>query len=414
MLRSTDYSLQLDLLNKPLYSVFGGYMKSFIQALGFEGSSSTVLREISKKTEIPYSDIKYYENEHVLPSDSDFVKIEDALNIPRDQIKLSMGIIDNSLLERLSQVADGVGDLIPKEEVGNSGKPLQPVFQTDLGKLYQADCIELMKSLPEERVDLVFADPPFNLNKLYPSKINDGLKAEKYLSWTRNWLEECIRILKPGGSLFVWNLPKWNTHIAAYLNSRLTFRHWIAVDIKYSLPIQSRLYPSHYALLYYCKGPKPNTFHPDRLPMQTCPHCFRELKDYGGYKNKMNPSGINLSDVWYDIPPVRHKKYMGRSGSNELSIKLMDRIIEMSTNEGDVVFDPFGGSGTTYIAAEIKNRKWLGSEIGPVDDIEKRFSRIIEETKFLQNYRQAYNKLFPDNVKAKRKQQSLWTDESFK
>lgn len=389
-------------------------MKSFIQALGFESSESVNMRKIAKLSGVAYSNIKYYENEHILPSDSDFQKIEETLHISRDHIKLAMGIIDNNLLERLSQIAGGIREILPGEGQAEKRDPISPVFQTDLGVIYQADCIELMKTLPEGSVDLVFADPPFNLNKLYPSKINDGLKAEKYLSWTRQWIEECIRILKPGGSLFVWNLPKWNTHIAAYLNSRLTFRHWISVDIKYSLPIQSRLYPSHYALLYYCKGSKPNTFHPDRLPMQTCPHCFRELKDYGGYKNKMNPAGINLSDVWYDIPPVRHHKYMGRSGANELSIKLLDRIIEMSTNEGDVVFDPFGGSGTTYIVAEIKNRKWIGTEIGPVDDIEKRFSRILKETEFLKNYRKTYNQLFPDEVKAKRKQQSLWTDESFK
>ena len=88
--------------------------------------------------------------------------------------------------------------------------------------------------------------------------------------------------------------------------------------------------------------------------MQVCSSCFGDLKDYGGYKDKMNPNGINLTDVWYDIPPVRHAKYKKRNGANELSIKLLDRIIEMSTDEGDIVFDPFGGSGTTYVVSEIK------------------------------------------------------------
>ena len=69
---------------------------------------------------------------------------------------------------------------------------------------------------------------------------------------------------------------------------------------------------------------------------------------------KMNPDGINITDVWLDIPPVRHKKYKKRNGSNELSIKLMDRIIEMASDEGDIVFDPFGGSGTIYAIAERK------------------------------------------------------------
>src|SRR5690606_32278213 len=143
--------------------------------------------------------------------------------------------------------------------------------------------------------------------------------------------------LKPGGNLFLWNLPKWNTFFSEFLNHRLTFRHWIATDIKYSLPIQSKLYPSHYSLLYYVKNEKPSIFKPDRLKMETCPHCYKELRDYYGYKNKMKPAGINLTDGWYDIPPVRHSKYKKRKGSNELSIKLMDRIIEMGSQEGDVI-----------------------------------------------------------------------------
>ena len=106
----------------------------------------------------------------------------------------------------------------------------------------------------------------------------------------------------------------------------------------------------------YTKGIKANTFCPDRLQMEICKNCYKEIKDYGGYKDKMNPKGINLADVWYDIPPVRHKKYKAREEVNELSMKLLDRIIEMSSNPGDIVFDPFGGSGTTYMVAEIKQR----------------------------------------------------------
>jgi site-specific DNA-methyltransferase (adenine-specific) len=96
----------------------------------------------------------------------------------------------------------------------------------------------------------------------------------------------------------------------------------------------------HHSLLYYCKGEKPNAFHPDRLPMEICPKCLTDLKDYGGYKDKMNPDGINLTDVWYDIPPVRHSKYKKREGANELSIRLLDRIVEMASEAGDIVLIP--------------------------------------------------------------------------
>lgn len=131
--------------------------------------------------------------------------------------------------------------------------------------------MDLIPILDSDSVDMIFADPPFNLNKLYPSSINDNLKTERYLEWCEGWLTECIRLLKPGGALFVWNLPRWNAELAAFLNGRLTFVHWVAVDIKYSLPIQRRLYSSHCSLLTYVKGPQARVFHPDRLPIQVCP-----------------------------------------------------------------------------------------------------------------------------------------------
>jgi site-specific DNA-methyltransferase (adenine-specific) len=237
-----------------------------------------------------------------------------------------------------------------------------PILKTDLGELYQADCLKLLSTLDPGTVDLAFADPPFNLGKQYSSKINDAKTAEEYLAWCESWLDGMIRVLKPGGALFLWNLPKWNLPLGGYISKKLTFRHWISVDIKYSLPISGRLYPSHYALLYFIKGDRPAIFHPDRLPVPCCRHCGGELRDYGGYKDKMNPKGVNLSDVWTDIPPVRHAKYKKRD-ANGLSLKLMDRIVAMSSDPGSLVLDTFGGSGTTYVVAELTGRRWIGSEL---------------------------------------------------
>lgn len=225
-------------------------------------------------------------------------------------------------------------------------------------------------------------------------------------------MSECIRVLKPGGSLFYWNLPIWNVAAAAYLNSRLTFRHWIAVDMKCSLPIKNKLYPSHYSLLYYIKGEKPNTYNADRLPTQTCPKCFDNLKDYGGYKHKMNPLGVSLTDVWSDISPVRHAKYKKRDGANELPLKLLDRVIQMASKEGDIVLDPFGGSGTTYAAAELKGRRWIGMELGPCEDIVNRFNDLEADSDHLHEIRSKLNALYPDGIKCEREKRGLWTCES--
>jgi site-specific DNA-methyltransferase (adenine-specific) len=267
-----------------------------------------------------------------------------------------------------------------------------PILKTPLGELHQTDCVKLLESLEPESVDLAFADPPFNLGKKYSSKIDDAKASHDYLDWCKNWLRGIIRVLKPGGSLFLWNLPKWNLPLGLFLEERLTFRHWISVDIKYSLPIPGRLYPSHYSLLYFVKGKKPAIFHPDRLPVPCCPHCGGELRDYGGYKDKMNPKGVNLSDVWLDIPPVRHAKYKRRD-ANALSLKLMDRIVSMGSDPGSLVLDPFGGSGTTYVAAELTERRWIGSELDCSPIIE-RFDNLEGDRQYLAEIQENKNVLF--------------------
>ena len=236
--------------------------------------------------------------------------------------------------------------------------------QTALGALYADDCVRVLRAIDDSVIDTVFADPPFNLGKKYGRSTDDDLPQSEYLEWCEDWLRECVRILKPGGALFLYNLPKWNVLLGAYLTQlQMQFRHWIAVEISMSLPIPKRLHPSHYSLLYYTKG-KPKTFRRIRTPIQTCRHCGGEIKDYGGHRNAMNPTGVTLKDVWTDIPPVRHWKFKSKERqANALSTKLLDRVVEMSTVPGDIVVDPFGGSGTTFAVCEKKHRHWIGMEI---------------------------------------------------
>ncbi len=238
------------------------------------------------------------------------------------------------------------------------------VYNTGLGVLYGGDCLELLRLIRSETIDTVFADPPFNLAKNYGSRVTDKLPDDKYINWSKEWLRECVRLLKPGGALFVYNLPKWNLILGNYLMEMgLLFRHSIAINIKLGLPIPGRLYPSHYSLLYFTKG-KPKTFRKIRTPIERCRHCGGELKDYGGHRNAMNPKGVNLTDVWNDIPPVRHWKFKSKKRTaNQLSTKLLYRVIQLSTKEHDIVLDPFGGSGTTYDICERTNRHWIGIEL---------------------------------------------------
>lgn len=278
---------------------------------------------------------------------------------------------------------------------------MKPVLTTALGRLWQADCLEWLPTVETGSVDLVFADPPFNLGKDYGVGIDDERPEQAYLGWCRRWCDELVRVLAPGGSLFVYNLPRWNIHLASYLDGPLTFRHWITIDIKFSLPIRGRLYPSHYALLYFCKGERPRRFDPPRQPLETCRHCGGELKDYGGYKNRMNPAGVNLTDVWRDIPPVRHRRHKNR-GANELSLKLLDRVLDIGSAKGDLVLDPFGGAGTTFAAAQLKGRRWMGCELGDTAAIEARLADLDGEAAQLAGWRAELGGLFTERALALR------------
>jgi site-specific DNA-methyltransferase (adenine-specific) len=253
------------------------------------------------------------------------------------------------------------------------GAELAPFLTTPLGALFAADCMAVLPKIADHVIDTVFADPPFNLGKAYGRSTDDLRSDDTYLDWCRRWLAECVRILKPGGSLFVYNLPRWNILLGAHLTILgMDFRHWIAVEMSACLPIAGRLHPSHYSLLYYSKG-KPKTFRRIRTPVQTCRHCGGEVKDYGGHRGALNPNGITLKDVWSDIPPVRHWKFKSKNRkANALSTKLLDRVVEMSTVEGDLVLDPFGGSGTSFSVCEHKKRRWIGIEIDFAPEIADR------------------------------------------
>lgn len=126
----------------------------------------------------------------------------------------------------------------------------------------------------------------------------------------------------------------------------------------------------------------------------------------------MSQNGVNVSENWMDIYPVRHKSEKNRP-YNELSIKMLDRVISMGSNPGDVIFDPFGGSGTAYVVAELLGRKWIGSELGDCQIIADRFGRIRKDKDLLDKVYAEKNTLFPSEVKELRKKNEFWLSEGF-
>ena len=163
-------------------------------------------------------------------------------------------------------------------------KNLEPFLQTKRGVLYNRDCLEVLETLQDRSVDLIFADPPFNLKKEYDNNYDDNKSTDEYLQWCYKWIDECARVLKVGGAFYIFNIPKWSLYLGAYMLKKLTLMNWISVDMKYSLPIQNRLYPAHYGLLYFIKGKKPGVFNVEEF-------------DPDPYMDALNKHGL----PWHEI-----------------------------------------------------------------------------------------------------------------
>ena len=291
---------------------------------------------------------------------------------------LSHALESQAVTEGLDHGDAGLAPL--GEETGV--KRLAPQLSTPLGLLYGTDCFNLFSALNEESIHCVFADPPFNLGKDYGrGAMKDALEKRDYLKWSFAWLDECVRLLTPGGALFVYILPQWGYHLATHIEERgMLFRHWIALSMKGTFPRGRKLYPAHYTLLYFTKG-EPRVFNHVRLPVPVCRHCGKDVKDYGGHRKYLNPLGLNLTDFWDDTSPARHQKFKARWHINELKPMIPSRCIQVATNEGDILLDPFGGGGSTYEAAEGLKRHWLGTEIATSAAIRDRFRRHFPDLK---------------------------------
>lgn len=228
-----------------------------------------------------------------------------------------------------------------------------------LDVVHCGDAVETLKKYPDNSVDLVFADPPYNLDKAYNS-YDDEKEYQRYIDWCNSWLKEYIRILKPTGSLYLLNLPKWAIHHASFLNQYLYFQNWIVWDAV-SEP-RGKIMPAHYALLFYTKNPTKFTFnYKDVSPIDAPYFCIRQScikmrKDKG-----IDPK-VPLTDIWWDIHRIKHKRERDQHPC-QLPEKLMERIISLSSNKGDIVLDALSGVGTTAAVAYRLGRRYVAIDV---------------------------------------------------
>ena len=244
-----------------------------------------------------------------------------------------------------------------------------------LDRCHNAPCLEVLKAVPSETIDLAFADPPFNLTKDYSGYSDDRGESE-YVGWSKRWLVEYERVLKPGGALVLVNLPKWAALLADFLSraGKLYLQNWIVWD---SLPEpKGVLMPAHYSLLYFTKGPRAARFNycsmengwqpfdeavfpPDRADVCQRRACVRRRRA-GGHVWRGE-----LTDMWFDIHRDRRQRRTGqaqRVHPCQTPDRLLDRIIRLTTNPGDLVLDGFAGTGTSALVAMRLGRRFIAIE----------------------------------------------------
>jgi DNA modification methylase len=231
-------------------------------------------------------------------------------------------------------------------------------------QILHGDCLDLMKSLESWSIDLVIADPPYNLGKDYGNGSDSRLRAD-YLEFTSKWLRESVRVLKPTGSLYVFMGFRFISHLFQIMEEELHlhFNSWICWFYTQGMGRTKGFSPRHDDILFFTKSEN-FTFNLDAVRV---PQKF--------YRSVNNMRGANPGDVW----EFSHVHYCQESRTPHPTQKpegLAERMVLASSNEGDIVLDPFAGSGTTLRVCQHLNRNSIGIELSAeyIDLIRMRLS----------------------------------------
>lgn len=240
-------------------------------------------------------------------------------------------------------------------------------FETDGIELFHADCLLMLRSLPDESVDMVFADPPFNVDLDYKDYA-DKLSDERYRQWCIEWMSECFRILKPTGTFYLMTIDRHLEWKMPFMASKGVFINLVKWRNKATNCDQRRFWNITQPIMVYGKT--------ENYKFNPLAQVRPESLTAKGAPSRWGNDGVGrLLDYWDDIPlvysgSIKHPEVILEPGTNKKAHKcqmpemLAGRAILFSTDEGDVVVDPFTGSGTTLVAARKLNRLFKGSEKG--------------------------------------------------
>ena len=235
-----------------------------------------------------------------------------------------------------------------------------------LDYIHLGDCMKYMRTLPDSSVDLVITDPPFNIGKKYDS-YNDNLKFEEYLNWCYNWLDEVTRILKPGGSLYLFNYPENNAYLKVYLDKKLNFRRWLTWHYNTNTGHSKINYTrTQHSILFYTKGDN-YIFNKDEVvqPYKN-PTDKRIKKLLADGKKGTGPYDVFIFNIVKNVSKQKTEHIA------QLPVELVEIFVKASSLQSQLIFDPFMGSGTTAVAAKKNGRHYLGCEIS------KKYYNIIQ------------------------------------
>jgi site-specific DNA-methyltransferase (adenine-specific) len=236
------------------------------------------------------------------------------------------------------------------------------------GKLFQGDAIDWLTSLEAETVDLIFADPPYNIKK---AEWDSFESQEEYIGWSIRWIEQAARVLKPTGSMYICGFSEILADIKHPTMRFFSSCRWLVWHYKNKANLGSDWGRSHESILHFRKEKKVKLNIDDiRIPygahtLKYPDHPQAETSQFGNGKRQdiwvPNPNGAKPKDV-IDIPTTCNGMGEKTPHPTQKPEELVRKFVLASSKRGDVVLDPFSGSGTTVVVAEQLGRSWLGCD----------------------------------------------------
>lgn len=241
--------------------------------------------------------------------------------------------------------------------------PTMKRFDGDGHTIFWGDAINVLETLIEDAsIDLIFADPPYNIGKDFNGVKDRWRSDEAYVEWCYRWIDLCVQKLKPTGSMYVMSSTQNIPYLDLYIRKQLTILSRIVWYYDSSGMQARRYYGSLYEPILFCVKDKASyTFKAEDIMVEAKTGAVRKLTDYrkavpARYNSKKVPG-----NVW-EIPRVRYRMREYEDHPAQKPVALLERIIKASTNEGDTVLDPFSGTFTTSFVARQLNRKSIGIE----------------------------------------------------